>query len=313
MAVTRDDVARRAGVSTAVVSYVLNDGPRAVSARTREKVLAAIDELGYRRDGVARALAAGRSGTLGLLVPDITSPYFSRIAQEVTDQASARSFNVLIGTSRWSVEAEHDQLRAFAENRVEGIVLMSVAPEQDFSSLVGIGPRVAIVDRPSYARDGAAVVTRHLADHGRRRISFISGDTSHTASRRRLEGWRAEVEMRGLEGEHLEGGSLEGGGYEAARRLRDADAVVVEQDAQAMGVLRRLAELGVGVPGDVAVASTDSTSIGAFTVPSLTALEQPSNDIAAEAVRAALDGGAPMLQRLAHEGFELVRRESCGC
>lgn len=306
-------MARRAGVSTAVVSYVLNDGPRPVSARTRERVLAAIDELGYRRDGVARALAAGRSGTLGLLVPDIVSPYFSRIAQEVTEQASAQGYKVLIGTSRWSLETEHEQLRAFTENRVEGIVLMSVAPERDLSSLDGLGSRVAVVDRPSYARDGAAAVTCHLAEHGRRRIAFISGDTSHTASRRRLEGWAAELEARGIAGEHLEAGGLEAGGYAAAARLADADAVVVEQDAQAMGVLRRLDDMGSQVPSDVAVASMDSTSIGAYTVPSLTSLEQPSSDIASEAVRAVLDDAAPALQLLAHEGFELVRRESCGC
>ncbi len=314
MAVTRDDVARRAGVSTAVVSYVLNDGPRAVSPGARERVLAAIAELGYRRDGVARTLAGGRSRTLGLVVPDIGLPYYGRMAQQIAATASDLGYQVLVGASRWNLDDEHRQLRGLSEQRVEGVVLMSVDPEQPRDRLDGIGLPIAIVDRPLFARDGAARLTEHLIEHGRTAIGLLRSSSTLTASRRRTDGWLAALEAAGMEpGPIVETTGDEAGGLRAARELDGCDAVLAEFDLQAVGLLRGLHELGRRCPADVAVAAVDSSMLGRYAVPSITALSQPSADIASEAIGAVLAGGDRGVQLLAHEGFDVVLRESCGC
>ena len=108
-------MAQRAGVSTAVVSYVLNNGPRPVSAATRTRVLAAIEELGYQRDGVARMLALGRSSTLGLVVPDIVMPYFGRLSQAISSLAFAQGLELLVATTDWDLTKEQANLRALVE------------------------------------------------------------------------------------------------------------------------------------------------------------------------------------------------------
>ena len=119
---TRDDVARRAGVSTAVVSYVLNDGPRPVSPEKRERVLRAIAELGYRRDAVAAALSSRRSRTLGLLLPDATNPFFADLAGRIEDAAFAKGYTVLIGNAAEDRAREARHLEAFMAHRVEGVI-----------------------------------------------------------------------------------------------------------------------------------------------------------------------------------------------
>src|SRR5579859_1629943 len=107
---TRDDVAARAGVSSATVSYVVNGGPRPVTASTRARVLAAIDELGYHPDVVARSLRSRRSRVLGLVVPDNANAFFAELALRVEEAAYARGYGLLLGNSREDVQAERDHL-----------------------------------------------------------------------------------------------------------------------------------------------------------------------------------------------------------
>lgn len=125
--VTRDDVARLAGTSTAVVSYVINNGPRPVAPATRERVLAAIKELGYRPDRVAQAMASRRTDLIGLIVPDARQPFFAEMAHAVEWAASERGKMVLVGNSDYVGEREVHYLRAFLGMRVSGLILVSHA------------------------------------------------------------------------------------------------------------------------------------------------------------------------------------------
>ena len=321
VAVTRDDVARQAGVSTAVVSYVLNNGPRPVSANARARVLAAVAELGYQRDGVARMLALGRSSSIGLVVPDIGLPYFGRVTQAISSLASHNGYQLLIGTTDWNVERERSQIQALAERRVEGIVLMSVDPLQDFAPLASLGIPVAVVDRPEFAVDGAALAAGHLIEHGYREIAMISGSHEFLASRRRRDGWRRAMtaaELAAGDALVVAADYSQRGGYEAAAALLDAhpglEAIFAESDLQALGALRLLRDRGIAAPKGMALATADASEFGEFSVPSLTTLSKPAIDVAQAAVDAILsDQVAAGVAQIDVLGFELVRRESCGC
>ncbi|WP_331283100.1 LacI family DNA-binding transcriptional regulator [Kineosporia babensis] len=312
-------MARVAGVSTAVVSYVLNDGPRPVSAAAKARVLAAVEELNYRPDGVARTLAAGRSRTVGLVVPDVSMPYFATGAQEITQEAARRGYQVLVATTGWDLEAERRQLLALAERRVEALILMSVDPTQGDEFLGKLGAPVVVVDRPGVALDGAEAVTAHLLEHGHRRVGYIGGRADLVVSQRREQGWRAGLRAGGIRSATswiTRGPYTEQGGYDAVDVLLKAPArctaLFAENDVQALGALRRLRELGRQVPGDIAVATLDSSSLARFSSPSLTALEQPHRKMGTRTLDVGL-GGEPLVHRIDVQGFELVRRESCGC
>jgi LacI family transcriptional regulator len=200
---------------------------------------------------------------------------------------------------------------------------MSVEPEQDFTSLDQLGTPVAVIDRPEFAVNSARAETQHLIQHGHRRIGYIGGGSLAMVSSRRLSGWSQALEAAGLE--HRESWVVaaeltRAGGYAAAGGLfgpatKPEDrptALLVESDAQACGVLRAVHDLGLDVPGDVAVVTSEGTDLTAYTVPSLTSLIQPVRDIARDAIETVLAEGPERVRRVNNVNFELALRESCG-
>ncbi|GAA0998568.1 LacI family DNA-binding transcriptional regulator [Subtercola frigoramans] len=303
-----------------MVSYVINDGPRRVSDDARARVLAAIAELGYQRDGVARMLAMGRSLSIALVVPDIGIPYFGRVANSISTLASAQGYQLLVGTTNWDLDVERTHLRALAERRVEGIILMSVDPSQDFAQFSTLGIPVAIVDRPEFAVEGSAAATEHLIGHGHRTIGMIGASIEFIANRRRRDGWLMAMHSAGLQTPDdlmVSADFSSRGGYEGVGRLLtsrpDITALYVSSDLQAIGTLRRLHELGIRVPEDLALMTSDATDIAEFAVPSISSLAQPELDIAEIALDAVLGAGAEGVKHIDVLGYELVLRESCGC
>src|SRR5262245_15575257 len=199
-AVTRDDVARRAGVSTAVVSYVLNDGPRPVSSEKRTRVLAAIAELGYRRDAVAAALSSRRSNTLGLLLPDATNPFFADLAGRIEDAAFARGYTVLIGNAAEDRAREARHLEAFMAHRVDGVIAILADLAAPLPApLAQLGGRIVLLDRvprdwdgPAVAADnrlGGRLAAERLVEIGRRRLVVLAGPTGFAHVGERVEGF----------------------------------------------------------------------------------------------------------------------------
>lgn len=320
MAATRDDVARRAGVSVAVVSYVVNNGPRPVAAETRRRVLEAIEDLGYRPDTVARHLRTGRSNAIGVVLPDLSLPHFGEMTQVLSELTADRGQQLIIASTEWDMAVERKQLEFMAGRRVDGIVLMSVDPLSDFDWLVSLGAPVVVIDRPEAAVQGALTATRHLIDHGHRRIGFVGGPKGLVANKRRRKGWIAALRGRGLDALDdliVATGISRPGGYEAAQQLLTRPdpptGVYVDSDVQAIGLLRAAADLGVSVPADLAVVSGEGTSMAAYAIPSLTTLEIPKREIASEALEALSSGGKAGLQRVSNSDFQLVTRQSCGC
>jgi LacI family transcriptional regulator len=320
MAATRDDVARRAGVSVAVVSYVVNNGPRPVATETRRRVLDAIEELGYRPDAVARHLRTGKSGAIGVVLPDLGLPHFGEMTQVLSELAAERGQQMIIGSTGWDSSAERRQLEFLAAHRVVGILLMSVEPLDDFEWLATLGSSVVIIDRPEATIRGAETATGHLVEHGRNRIGFVGGPAKLLANKRRREGWAAALATHGLDiaDELMVAADIsQAGGYEAAQQLllspRPPTGVYIDSDAQAVGFLRAAADLGVSVPEDVAVVSGEGTSLAAYSVPSLTTVEIPRREIACEALDALAEESNTHVRRVSNSDFRLVPRQSCGC
>ena len=198
MGVTRDDVARAAVVSTAVVSYVLDDGPRPVAAATRDRVLAAIRELGYRPDGVARHLRAGRTLSLGLVVPDPALPYYAEFTKHVDAAGEAAGRQILLASPHWDTDRERTLIAGLAERRVDGVVLLSADPLQAVATVSALGLPVVGVDRPEVAERGTAAVVAHLRADGHVRVGLLTGPRPLRVSDRRARGWTDSVAAAGL-------------------------------------------------------------------------------------------------------------------
>ncbi|GAA1896186.1 LacI family DNA-binding transcriptional regulator [Streptomyces sodiiphilus] len=333
--VTRDDVARLAGTSTAVVSYVVNNGPRPVAAATRERVLAAIKELGYRPDRVAQAMASQRTDLIGLIVPDARQPFFAEMAHAVEQAAAGRGKMVLVGNSDYLDEREVHYLRAFLGMRVSGLILISQGPSVHAAAEIDAwDARVVLLHRRPEAIDdvavalddvgGARLATRHLLDHGCAYVACLGGVESTPVSgdpvADHVTGWRLAMDEAGLDtrGRLFQAPYNRYDAYRVALDLLAGPdrppALLCTTDDQAIGVLRAARELRIDVPGELAVAGFDDVKEAALTDPPLTTVGSDREAMAEAAVRLALGDGPDNGGDRVHQFPVTLRvRRSCGC
>ncbi len=336
--VTRDDVARRAGTSTAVVSYVINNGPRPVAPATRERVLAAIKELGYRPDRVAQAMASRRTDLIGLIVPDARQPFFAEMAHAVEQAASERGKMVLVGNSDYADAREVHYLRAFLGMRVAGLILVSQGPSETAAAeidawdarIVLLHRRPSPIDDVAVVTDdvgGAQLATRHLLEHGAPYVACLGGTEQTPAEgdpvSDHIEGWRRAMTEAGLptEGRLFQSPYNRYDAYKVGLELLAGPdrppALVCATDDQAIGILRAARELRIDVPGELAVAGFDDVKEAALTDPPLTTVASDRTAMARAAVDLVLDDAlratSPRRERLKVYPSRLVIRRSCGC
>jgi LacI family transcriptional regulator len=325
----RDDVARLAGTSTAVVSYVLNDGPRRVAPATRARVEGAIRQLGYRPDRVARALAARRSDTIGLIVSDISNPFIGDLSLAIETAAYGLGLTVLLANAGIDTDRERRSVEQLIDRRVDGLILVPVGLDAEtVEELNRCGIPVSVIDRPvrglhattilANNTTGAAEVTAHLVEHGHRAIGCVAGRAPLPPASARLGGWSRAVQEAGLDPARCpvqRGPVSRQAGYEAAVSLLSGrtppTAIFATSDEQAIGVLRAAADAGLKVPADLAVVGFDGIAQGAFCVPGLTTASQPVAAMGRHAVEAIADP-SPGTNTTVFP-VQLVRRGSCGC
>ncbi|MFZ7087252.1 LacI family DNA-binding transcriptional regulator [Curtobacterium sp. RRHDQ10] len=325
--VTRTDVARYAGVSTSVVSYVVNEGPRPVAAATATRVREAIRVLGYRPNVSARALRTGSTRMLGLVVPELDNPLWSEIATQVERAAGARGYEVLISSSDGDPVVERDRIRTLSARQVDGLIVTSVETRPDLSAVADPGVPMVLLNTfslvPDFAsigvdaRRGAREATGHLVEHGHERVGLVIG-RGGTSTEAREAGWRDALRAVELPDGPIARTTFDRpGGYAAGLRMfGDPDhprAVFVSSDMQAVGLLRALDELGLSVPDDVAVVSFDGTIEADYTTPQLTVVRQPVPAMSAAAVEWVLTTGGQDTARRQLMAPELVLGRSCGC
>ncbi|RRQ29013.1 LacI family transcriptional regulator [Rhodococcus sp. Eu-32] len=303
MAKSMKQVAAAAGVSVGTVSNVLN-APDKVAPATVDRVMAAIDQLGFVRNDAARQLRAGRSRCIGLVVLDLGNPFFTDIARGAEANAFERSLMVLSASTDDKPDRERLYLDTFDEQRVHGMLVSPVGENLSRLELLqSRGTPVVLVDRDgtgtpfsSVAVDdvaGGAMAVRHLCEQGRRRLAYVGGPSSLRQVADRLRGARAAAqEFDGTELEVVDTPELSVlAGRAAAAAIVDRapqnrpDAIFCANDLLALGVLQSLVLLGRSVvPDDIAVIGYDDIDFAASAVVSLSSVRQPSRDIGHAAV-----------------------------
>lgn len=308
------DVAKRAGVSTATVSATVN-GTAFVSRALRERVLEAVHELSYAPDAIARSLKQGRTHLVGLVVADITNPFFTELTQVIEAAAQAEGYSVLLCDTNQDLRREREYLQLMRTYRVGGLVLAPTGHPNDYDAagMLDLRMPVVLVDRelPALPFDSVALdnvlaartATDHILELGHRRIGMIAGPEHLSAAHERREGYRAALRQHGIRyDEHLvrDGRFREEDAYEACHEILSRKdrptALFVANNHMLIGVMRALADLGLRCPRDVSLVSIDDFRWADAFTPRLTTVSQPIPEIGRAALRLLLDrlaGTAP--------------------
>ena len=325
-------IAHAADVSIATVSRVMNNIPT-VNPEIAQRVWKVIDELDYFPNTQARSLVSGRSRIFGLIVSEITNPFFPELIQGFEDIAVANGYEILVSSTNYDPKRMSHCIRRMLERKVEGVAVMTFGIEEPLLDqlarrkvplvFIDIGPKRPGISllKVDYQR-GIRQGVQHLAALGHKDISFISGPIKLHSAQSRQTAFSASMKECGIASEPewiIEGNHTMEGGVAAMDRLLAAKklptAVMCSNDMTAIGVLHKLYRAGLRVPDDLSVIGFDDIHIAAVTIPPLTTVQMSRFDIARAAVTARAhveqtEGSAP--KREYNIETELVVRESTG-
>lgn len=326
------DVAKRAGVAPITVSRVINNSGY-VSAQTRARVEAAVEELGYVPNRLARSLRLKRTNTLALVVTDITNPFWTTVVRGVEDAANDAGFTVILCNTDESEAKQDAYLQVLLQKRVDGILFVPASgAAEPVNRVQKQGIPIVVLDRrvPDARVDvvrgdsegGAYLLVRHLLDLGHRRIAVLSGPQIVSTSVERVSGYCRALREAGL-GEGAEqvyyGQFTQPSGYQAAQealeRTPQPTALFATNNFIAVGALRALGDAGLRVPEDISLVSFDDLTSELVIEPFLTVADQPAYEMGRRAAELLTD----RVSGLAGSGYneivlttELIVRRSCG-
>lgn len=302
MNITIYDVAREANVSMATVSRVVNGNPN-VKPVTRKKVLATIEQLGYRPNAVARGLASKKTTTVGAIIPDISSIFFAELARGIEDIATMYKYNIILSNSDQNKDKELQLINTMLEKQVDGILFMggNVSEEHVNQFKTSSVPVVlaATYDEtdttPSVNIDYEAAAfeaTLFLLEKGNENIAFVSGQDDTLINQQKYKGYLRAFEEKSItvnDDYILKGDYSYDSGHEAAEELlalsKQPTAVFVASDEMALGVIHEMQDKGYQVPDDLEVFGFDNTRLATMVRPTLSTIVQPMYDIGAVAMR----------------------------
>jgi LacI family transcriptional regulator len=330
LVVTLEDVAKQAGVSLATASRVLNGSTRQVGSALRARVERAADDLGYRANIAAQTLARGSSNVIGIVVHDLTDPYFAALADGAMRAAATEGLLVMVGTTHRDPEQEIAYVATMNAQRVRAVLLVGsrvadpvvtgrlrdeLARYRDGGGRAAcVGQDLLGVDTVAPAnRSGAAALARSLAGLGHTRFAVLAGPPHLVTAADRCAGFAGALRDLGLpEPKVIHGPFDRDGGYQAARETGDATCVFAVNDVMAVGALAAYREGGIRVPEDVSVAGFDDIVTLRDHVPALTTVRLPLKGMGARALELALAkeddvAGTPVVE---HVDGEVVLRES---
>lgn len=321
------DVAKAASVSVATVSRVLN-GDANVDPLLRERVRAAVAELGYRPNRLARNLRRQQVEAIGVVLSDIENPHFAELVRVIEATAVNEGYRVLVCNTDENPARQAEHLRMLADERVSGVVLSPSDPDGSIDQLAVLGIPVVAIDR---ALNGAStdvivadnapavqLVTQRLIDAGHRRIAYVGGRSEVETGSARQEGYITAAEGAGL------GKILANGGFrrepsrlavaELLRQPQPPTALVVANNLMALGAVQAIRERGLRIPLDIAIIAVDNPPWAELLDPPLTVLEQPIKAMATQATELLIRrirGEVFPPQHSVHE-LRLIIRGSCG-
>jgi LacI family transcriptional regulator len=328
--VTIDDVARAANVSRQTVSRVLN-AKGEISPTTRERVQAVIAELGYRPNLLARSLITRTTHTIGLVVPDISQPFFPEIARGIKEHAHAAGYQMLLAYTAEQPMQEVESLHQLREQRVDGVIVANSRLDADTlaDALDDLGP-VVLTNRSlpgpfgsviwSGYESGARRLAEHLLERGHTRIGYLDAEPSTTAGAQRFHGYVQALHAADIRlDERLvaTAPATPQGGATATRGLLALDApptaIVAYNDIMAVGALHACQAAGQRVPGDLAVVGFGDAPLAAWLTPPLTTVQVPLYQIgqrAADLLLSLVRGEPPRTVSLDLEPILVVRASS---
>jgi len=293
---TQEDVARKAKVSRALVSLVMRGEPN-VSDQRRRRVLRAAEELGYRPNAFARSLASKRLDTIGVLINDVTNPYFGGVYSSLAAAAERVGLDLLVAPGTRSAARESALVHTLLEHRVAGLALLSpLMSTKDMRRLTVDVPTVVVGVEASLGsvdvvttdeRQAALSVIAHLAELGHRNIVHINGGSGR-ASRDRARAYREAMKACGLEPREVTGAFTDEGGQRGGRAVLELrplpTAVVAANDLIAVGAMGVFRSRGYRVPEDISVVGYDDSQVAGLELIKLTSIQQPVDQFGTAAV-----------------------------
>lgn len=301
------DVAKQANVSIATVSRVINNVTHRVNEDTRARVLEVIEELDYHPNAVAKSLSMRKTETVGVVIPDISNPYYAEIVRGIQDAADQLGYAVVLQNTDRSQERMIRSVYLFREKLVDGIVFSGgIIPSSRLAPVLGDfhGHAVVIgrqaIDLPAVRIDnvGSAVTAvEHLASLGHSRIAFIGGPRGSTTMQDRLTGYRKGLKKVGIDFDKnlvLRATLSLESGYESADSLFSrtelkVTAIMAVSDQMAIGAIKAAAVHGLRVPEDVAVLGFDNIPLASYFEPSLTSVDIPRHAMGERSMRLLAD------------------------
>lgn len=295
-------VARRAGVSIATVSRVLNDTGYPVKEETRQKVVQAAQELGFRPNRLARSLLLKKTDTIGLVIPDISNPYYPQLSRGVEDVAASNQYAVIFCNTDRSLEQAKQYINALIEKRVDGIIIAGGGTDytEELPVFAQFDTQVVVIGRHNLPFSSVQVdnvraayrATSHLVNLGHRKIAFVTGPQNLTSVQDRLAGYRQCLSDHGVDRSDrliYEGNFSEDSGYSAVKALWNQavkpTAIFAANDRMALGAMAAAADLNLRIPDDLAVIGVDDIAMASYVRPALTTVAIPTYEMGTAAMR----------------------------
>ena len=299
------EIAKRAKVSTATVSRAINRIPT-VDPQLARRVWKVVEELGYYPNTQARSLVSGKTRIFGLIVSEITNPFFPEIVQSFEDMAVEHNYEILLTSTVHDPKRMESSVRRMIERRVEGVAVLTFGMEESLLEdlrfrkvplvFVDVGPRVAHVSniKINY-QHGIQQAVQHLAALRHERISFISGPLNLKSARARKNAFEESMDEIGMgvapdfviEGDHTMEGGMKALAHLASLRSRPT-AIMCSNDMTAIGVMREAYDYGIAVPRDLSVVGFDDIRLAQFMTPPLTTVQMSQTELAKLAFKALL-------------------------
>ena len=326
------DVAKKSGVSVSVVSRVLNEGTGPVAFDTREKVLRVIEDLGYQPRAAARELQNGTSKTIGLVLADLTNPFFARLADRVVWNARSKGYNVILFTTQEDPHLEAESIETLISKSVGAVIATPTGDNvAGWKKLLKRGVSVIFVDReiadlPEIDvvsisnEESASVATKHLIELGHSRIAIISGPTTTSTGKARMSGYLKALAAAKIkpQNELMHSIPFRGdSGSDAVGAILNLDpkpsAIIIANTAQVQSAMRRIQQSGIKMPSQLSVVVFDDSPWTDLVSPPLSIIKQPIEMLAVHSVDLAIariKGSIPKSRQRIEVSSELIKRSS---
>jgi LacI family transcriptional regulator len=291
--VTMLDIAKKAGVSKATVSMVLNKRDENISSDTRDKILQITNDMNYIPNSLARSLSTKKTETIGIILPDITNPFFSEIARAIEDVANNLGYNVIFCDSDNEINKENKYVKLLVSKLVDGVIFIAGGESiHNLEILINNNVPFVLVDRYVEGFEnfygvyclnklGITEAVDYLVNKGKKTIAFVRGPHSVGISKQRLEGYIEAMKKYGLFNEKLifENEFTIDGGIETTKKILNlkekVDSIIYSNDIMAFGGIKVLLKKGYNIPKDISIIGYDNIEISQFTEPELTTVSQP--------------------------------------